>query len=251
MAILFIIVLLIVVVCFAMSNKNSKKAKLPAQKSEETSIEQKVLNENEQYATKAKSGDPEAMLALAKAYDAAKEYKHAAEWYLKAAMQGNIDAEIAISMRYAVGHGFDRNLDEAERWLAKSEQYFKEQSIQPVDADVVRMKLARDEIKRRRKIAQQNSEMTFIDEDEIERNVRKRNRQLEEKIDDLRKDYAEKERTDKEKWEKEQRSLPIYGNFFVVENGSNYCKNISNPSVCRHCARRRWENGWTNDSCQL
>ena len=246
MAILFIIVLLIVVVCFAMSNKNSKKAQLPAQKSEETSIEQKVLNENEQYATKAKSGDPEAMLALAKAYDAAKEYKHAAEWYLKAAMQGNIDAEIAISMRYAVGHGFDRNLDEAERWLAKSEQYFKEQSIQPVDADVVRMKLARDEM-----IAQQNSEMTFIDEDEIERNVRKRNRQLEEKIDDLRKDYAEKERTDKEKWKKEQRSLPIYGNFFVVENGSNYCKNISNPSVCRHCARRRWENGWTNDSCQL
>lgn len=185
-----------------MSNKNSKKAQLPAQKSEEMSIEQKVLNENEQYTTKAKSGDPEAMLALAKAYDAAKEYKHAAEWYLKAAMQGNIDAEIAISMRYAVGHGFDRNLDEAERWLAKSEQYFKEQSIQPVDADVVRMKLARDEIKRRRKIAQQNSEITFIDEDEIERSVRKRNRQLEEKIDDLRKDYAEKERTDKEKWKK-------------------------------------------------
>ena len=39
MAILFIIVLLIVVVCFAMSNKNSKKAQLTAQKSEETSTE--------------------------------------------------------------------------------------------------------------------------------------------------------------------------------------------------------------------
>ena len=74
----------------------------------------------------AESGDADAQYQLAVANDANPEESN--KWYLKAAEQGNTDAQMVMAVRYALGQGVEKNLQEAERWLAMAEG--QEQHVQ-------------------------------------------------------------------------------------------------------------------------
>ena len=48
------------------------------------------------------------------------DYKKAVEWWLKAAEQGNADAQYGLGCCYEEGHGVDKDLNEALKWYRKA-----------------------------------------------------------------------------------------------------------------------------------
>ena len=67
----------------------------------------------------AEAGDADAQYQLAVANDA--NYEESSKWYLKAAEQGNVEAQTVMAVRYALGQGVEKNPEEAARWLALAE----------------------------------------------------------------------------------------------------------------------------------
>ena len=51
---------------------------------------------------------------------ATKDYIKAAEWYRKAADQGDVDAQYKLGLFYENGYGVAQNKEEAVKWYRKS-----------------------------------------------------------------------------------------------------------------------------------
>ena len=75
-------------------------------------------------AQRAESGDAQAQLELALAYDEGKgvpqDAARAVEWFRKAAEQGNARAQNSLGVLYAQGRGVPRDRQEAVRWYKKA-----------------------------------------------------------------------------------------------------------------------------------
>jgi hypothetical protein len=73
---------------------------------------------------KATAGDPQSILLVAKAYAAGSGVDQddtiAADWYRKAADQGNIEAEIRLAECYRDGRGRARDMAQAAAWYRKA-----------------------------------------------------------------------------------------------------------------------------------
>ena len=73
---------------------------------------------------KAENGDPEAQLALAKAYDngggVAQSDNLAAKWYRTSADQGNATAQNNLGLMYRTGRGVEQSKEEAVTWYRKA-----------------------------------------------------------------------------------------------------------------------------------
>lgn len=54
--------------------------------------------------------------------EAVPQYKEAAYWYKKAAMQGNAEGQMALGTFYMMGWGVDQDYEQAKQWLEKSKQ---------------------------------------------------------------------------------------------------------------------------------
>lgn len=68
---------------------------------------------------KAESGDPEAQYRLGEYYERNPQldYKKAASWYLKAAMQGHASAQNELAWLYEKGMGVELSLNESQKWF--------------------------------------------------------------------------------------------------------------------------------------
>jgi hypothetical protein len=69
---------------------------------------------------KANAGDAAAQVQVGESYAAARDYKQAAEWYRKAAEQGNIAGEVHIANLYRDGQGVARDKAQAASWYRKA-----------------------------------------------------------------------------------------------------------------------------------
>lgn len=80
---------------------------------------------------KAQAGDPAAQIALGEQYariagaaedpdDAADDWKQSADWYRKAAQQGNVPGEIHYAECYRDGRGVPRDMSQAAEWYRKA-----------------------------------------------------------------------------------------------------------------------------------
>ncbi len=77
----------------------------------------------------AQNGDAEAQYQLGIAN--AQNPEEANQWLLRAAEQGNLDAQITMAQRYATGDGVQRNDAEAARWLQAAEQRYEQVQSNP------------------------------------------------------------------------------------------------------------------------
>ena len=68
----------------------------------------------------AQRGDPEAQYIVGLAYNNEKLYSDSAEWYLKAAVQGNAKAQFNLANKYYEGKGVEQNFEEAFKWYKKA-----------------------------------------------------------------------------------------------------------------------------------
>jgi uncharacterized protein len=77
-----------------------------------------------QLEAQAKSGDPIAQLKLARAYGRGdgvpQDEEVAAQWYRKAADQGNAEAQDSLGQLYLTGQGVEQNKQQAVAWFQKS-----------------------------------------------------------------------------------------------------------------------------------
>jgi TPR repeat protein len=64
--------------------------------------------------------DPDTQLYMGKACIEYKEYKEAAEWFTKAAEQGNMDAQYELGVLYLNGDGITKDSDKAIKWFNKA-----------------------------------------------------------------------------------------------------------------------------------
>jgi TPR repeat protein len=72
---------------------------------------------------KANGGDATAQVAVGQAYEKSATkpgYAQAAAWYLKAANQGNIGAEVRLAALYRDGRGVARDMAQAADWYRKA-----------------------------------------------------------------------------------------------------------------------------------
>lgn len=80
---------------------------------------------------KAKGGDAAAQVAVGEHYagvagaaqdpdDAAEDWKQSADWYRKAAEQGNLPGEIHLAECYRDGRGVGRDMSQAAQWYRKA-----------------------------------------------------------------------------------------------------------------------------------
>lgn len=74
----------------------------------------------------ANNGHKESQRAIGEAYAAGmgnypKDPQKAFSWFLKAAKQGDIEAQVEVGMAYKYGDGTSKNPEEAFHWLAKAE----------------------------------------------------------------------------------------------------------------------------------
>ena len=73
---------------------------------------------------KASSGDPTSEIALGDMYaagaDVPQDLKQAAEWYRKAADQGNVGGEVRLAELYRDGRGVARDKTQAVEWYRKA-----------------------------------------------------------------------------------------------------------------------------------
>ena len=76
------------------------------------------------YLKAAENGDADAQLkfgdCLYNGIGIAKDYVKAAEWYFKAALQGNADAMLALARCYECGNGVKQDVQLARSWYAKA-----------------------------------------------------------------------------------------------------------------------------------
>jgi TPR repeat protein len=69
----------------------------------------------------ANSGDTASQITVGESYAGAKDLKQAAEWYKRAADQGNVRAELHLAALYRDGgKGFPRDMAQAAGWYAKA-----------------------------------------------------------------------------------------------------------------------------------
>jgi TPR repeat protein len=68
----------------------------------------------------ALQGDPEAQYDVGLSYSVRDDYKKAMEWYLKASEQNYAEAQLHIGMLYAYGNGVPRDVDKAIYWYRKA-----------------------------------------------------------------------------------------------------------------------------------
>jgi hypothetical protein len=70
----------------------------------------------------AEQGDAEAQWRLGLMYEfgegVAQDYAEARRWYRKAAEQGNADAQNSLGINYTTGYGVPKDLTEAYAWMA-------------------------------------------------------------------------------------------------------------------------------------
>src|SRR5437762_4839459 len=59
-------------------------------------------------------------LSLHDALPISRDDRLAAQWYRRAAEQGNSEAQDALGTKYLVGHGLEQNKEEAVKWFRKS-----------------------------------------------------------------------------------------------------------------------------------
>ena len=68
----------------------------------------------------AENGISDAQYILGLMYYREKLYQQAAEWYLKAAVQGNVQAQFNLANKYYEGKGVEQNFKEAFKWYKKA-----------------------------------------------------------------------------------------------------------------------------------
>jgi len=77
-----------------------------------------------EYLKAAEQGDIQAQLRLADIYAKGQgvpmSYVEAAKWYRRAAEQGNAKAQYALGLMHSMGLGFDRDYRQAEKWFRKA-----------------------------------------------------------------------------------------------------------------------------------
>ncbi len=69
---------------------------------------------------KANSGDAASQVLVGDKYAAVQDYKSAADWYRKAADQGNVAGEIHLADLYRDGKGLARDKTQAAEWYRKA-----------------------------------------------------------------------------------------------------------------------------------
>lgn len=88
------------------------------------SVPEKNRTEIEKLREKASKGDAQAQYDLGQAYDLARgverNYREAAQWYLKSANQGHRGAQFSLGYFYEYGQGVHIDLEEAVKWYQKS-----------------------------------------------------------------------------------------------------------------------------------
>ncbi len=83
----------------------------------------KRLSPKEKLEAAAKQGDANAQKSLGDYYKgegAEQSYEEAAKWYLKAAEQGNADAQLRLGHCYYEGEGVEQSYEEAVKWYLKA-----------------------------------------------------------------------------------------------------------------------------------
>ena len=88
------------------------------------------------YRYSAQNGFKDALLALGDAYAKGKgvnkEWSEAANWYIKAACQGEAKAQFALGLIYEKGKGVNNILDEALKWYSEAAKQGNAEAIRKV-----------------------------------------------------------------------------------------------------------------------
>ena len=77
------------------------------------------------YVAKEEKPDTQKLFAKGKEYyfghgDTPRDFAKAVRWLLRAAEQGNVEAQYYVGWCYCLGDGVERDLDEAEKWFGKA-----------------------------------------------------------------------------------------------------------------------------------
>lgn len=122
-----LLAIIVTTICICASSKRGERSKQTQQiKREKVVVVTRVFGEGQIKA--ANEGDAEAQLFLGRHYCEEKDYVAAAQWYRKAAEQGNLEAPEELGNIYYEGRGVKRDWNEALKWyFAAAELYDNEQ----------------------------------------------------------------------------------------------------------------------------